>query len=54
MALTRSVWRAPLAVHLHMNRHMMSRYRLQEMRRKSRLRQDGAHLMAGTKRRGVG
>jgi len=52
MALTRSVWKAPLPAHLHMNRHMMSRYRLREMLRKAKLRGSGGPaLTAGMKRR---
>jgi len=53
MELTRSVWKAPLAFHLHMNRHMMSSYRLREMRRKASLRRSdgGPALTAGTKLR---
>jgi GNAT superfamily N-acetyltransferase len=38
METTRSIWRAPLAYHLHMNRHMMSWYRTREMRRKARMK----------------
>ena len=53
MTLTRSVWRAPLAFHLHMNRHMMSRYRIAEMLRKAKLGTDGTPLTAGMKRRGT-
>jgi GNAT superfamily N-acetyltransferase len=50
MEISRSVWRAPLAVHLHMNRHMMSWYRLQEARRKSRQIQDQGPLCFGVRR----
>lgn len=54
MELTRSMWKAPLSVHLHMTRHMMSRYRIKEMLRKTKLRADGPALMAGMRRRGTG
>ena len=41
-----------LPAHLHMNRHMMSRYRLREMRCKAKLRGSGGPaLTAGMKRR---
>jgi GNAT superfamily N-acetyltransferase len=51
MEITRSLWRAPLAVHLHMNRHMMSWYRIGEMLRKTKMRSGGSTTMvAGTKR----
>lgn len=48
MKLSRSLWKAPLAVHLHMNRHMMSGYRLREMLRKAALPQSPTALTAGT------
>lgn len=51
MERTSVLWKVPLAVHLHMNRHMMSGYRIREMIRKSRLRQGGPGLIAGTIRR---
>jgi len=40
MEMTRSMWRAPLAFHLHMNRHMMSWYRTREMYRKRKRKKD--------------
>lgn len=52
MELTSSPWKAPLAVHLHMNRHMMSVYRFWEAWRKSAMRrQDGGCFVAGTKKK---
>ena len=36
MAISSSMWKAPFALHLHMNRHMMSLHRLREAVRKSR------------------
>ncbi len=51
MALSRSVWKAPLALHLHMNRHMCSLYRIQEMRRKAKLWEGtSSRLLMGTRR----
>lgn len=51
MEMTRSMWKAPLAVHLHRNGHMMSRYRLREAVRKAGMRAgDGGAFVAGTKR----
>jgi GNAT superfamily N-acetyltransferase len=38
MRITHSPWKAPLAFHLEMNRHMMSLYRVRESFRKSALR----------------
>lgn len=52
METTPAIWKAPLAVHLHMNRHMMSRYRWGEMRRKTDLRKDAPRMIAGMLRRG--
>ena len=52
MTLTRAVWKAPLAVHIHMNCHMNNWYRLRESVRKSKMRKDdGNHFVVGTKRR---
>ena len=49
--LTRSVWRAPLAFHLHMNRHMSSAYRLKEsVRKASALPKNSQSFVAGRKR----
>ena len=49
--LTRSVWRAPLAFHLHMNRHMASAYRLKEsVRKASALPKNSQPFVAGMKR----
>ena len=50
MELSSSLWKAPLAVHLHMNRHMMSWYRIKEAMRKSKMIQGTAPLLGGTKR----
>jgi ribosomal protein S18 acetylase RimI-like enzyme len=50
MRVTRSMWSAPLAVHLHMNKHMMHWYRLKEAFRKSRQMQRKSPLLSGTKR----
>ena len=46
-----SMLRAPLAVHLHMNKHMMSWYRTTEAIRKARTMKRSARLVGGTKRR---
>lgn len=50
MEMTRSIWKAPLAVHLHMNRHMMSLYRIQEARRKAKAMKSETPLHSGTRR----
>ncbi|HZP81280.1 MAG TPA: GNAT family N-acetyltransferase [Chthonomonadaceae bacterium] len=50
MKMTGAMWRAPLAVHLHMNRHMMSRYRIKEAIRKSRQMKSDTPLLSGVKR----
>jgi GNAT superfamily N-acetyltransferase len=50
MELSRSMWRAPLAFHLHMNRHMMSWYRIKEAMRKSKQIPGSAPLLGGAKR----
>jgi GNAT superfamily N-acetyltransferase len=52
MERTHSMWKAPLAVHLHMNRHMMSLYRIREMIRKSKEMKRTYPLVSGTKRNG--
>ena len=46
----RAMWKAPLAVHLHMNRHMMSRYRLKEAARKGKQMKRVSPLLSGTYR----
>jgi GNAT superfamily N-acetyltransferase len=55
MHTTPAIWQAPLAVHLHMNRHMMSLYRVKEMLRKSKLPRDpdAPPLTTGLKKRSV-
>lgn len=51
MAITSSMCKAPLAVHLYMNCHMMSVYRLREGGRKVKMRKkDGSAFVAGIKR----
>lgn len=45
-----SVWRAPLAVHLHMNRHMASWYRTREAFRKGPMMKDSLPLRGATRR----
>ncbi len=50
MAISRSMLKAPLAVHLHMNRHMMSLYRNQEAIRKANQMPTKNRLVMGTKR----
>lgn len=51
LELTRSVWRAPFAFHLYMNRHMTSAYRVRESIRKAALFKNSHPLVAGTKKR---
>jgi GNAT superfamily N-acetyltransferase len=53
MDRVRSLWRAPLAVHLHMNCHMTSAYRIRESIRKAALLKNSHPLVAGTKKRGT-
>lgn len=55
MHTTTAIWKAPFAVHLHMNRHMMSAYRFKEMLRKSKLPRDpdAPPLTMGLKKRPV-
>lgn len=50
MKTTKSFWKMPLAVHLYMNRHMMSRYRISESIRKSRIMKRTMPLTGGTKK----
>jgi len=50
MEMSCSMWRAPLAVHLHMNRHMMSVYRFRESIRKSKEMKGALPLRSGTRR----
>ena len=50
MEIHHSMLAAPLAVHLHMNRHMMSVYRIREARRKSIANKGLARLVSGVKR----
>jgi GNAT superfamily N-acetyltransferase len=52
MVTTRAMWKAPLAVHLHMNHHMMSVYRIKEAIRKGRQMKTEVPLLMGTKRHG--
>ena len=50
MEMTRAAWKAPLAVHLHMQVHMSCLYRFRESLRKSKMRlNDGNHFVAGMK-----
>lgn len=51
MEVSTSMWSAPLALHLHMNRHMMSLYRMREAARKSNRMQTQSPLFSGVKRR---
>lgn len=53
MTTTRSMWRAPFAVHLHMNRHMMSLYRWKEAARKSGMMKSSLPLLNGMKKHGA-
>lgn len=53
MELTRSMWKAPLAVHLHMNRHMMNWYRIREAMRKSKQMHAQSPLFGGTMKKGA-
>ncbi len=51
METTGAAWKAPMAVHLEMNWHMMSRYRWSEASRKMKMRKaDGYEFLAGMKR----
>jgi len=50
MEISGSLWKAPLAVHLHMNRHMMSLYRLREAIRKSGQIKNSVPMVGGVKR----
>lgn len=50
MGMHREMWKAPLAVHLHMHRHMMNRYRWTESLRKSREMKRATGLISGTHR----
>jgi GNAT superfamily N-acetyltransferase len=50
MDVTRAVWKAPLAVHLHQQCHMSSLYRVREAIRKSTMRNDNHRFHAGMKR----
>ncbi len=50
MQMSCSMWNAPLAVHLHMNRHMMSMYRFRESIRKSKEMRGSLPLRSGTRR----
>lgn len=49
----KSIWKAPLAFHLHMNRHMMSWHRIREAMRKSKTMQRTSPLVFGMKRNGM-
>jgi GNAT superfamily N-acetyltransferase len=53
MEQTKSMLKAPLAVHLHMNRHMMSLYRIKEAIRKSKAMKRESAFIAGMKRQGM-
>lgn len=50
MEISGAMWRAPLAVHLHMNGHMMSLYRIREAIRKSGQISRSAPMVCGVKR----
>lgn len=51
MEVSCAVWKAPLAVQLEMNRHMMSLYRWREASRKMKMRHnDGYKFLGGIKR----
>ena len=51
MKMTRSPWKAPLAVHWHSQFHMASLYRWREAFRKAKLRQkDGMAFVAGVQK----
>jgi GNAT superfamily N-acetyltransferase len=50
MEISRGFWKAPLAAHLHMNRHMANWYRLREAGRKSRQMKFEHPLVIGTSR----
>ncbi|MBC8139736.1 MAG: GNAT family N-acetyltransferase [Fibrella sp.] len=51
MEMSGSAWKAPLAVHLEMNWHMMSTYRWREASRKMKIRKDdGFAFVSGIKR----
>lgn len=56
MTMTGNPFRAPLAVHLHQNRHMASLYRWREAFRKAGMRAQsgGPGFIGGTMRRGQG
>jgi GNAT superfamily N-acetyltransferase len=51
MEIYRAMWKAPLAMHLHMNRHMSNWYRLREAVRKSRVMKVEHALVVGVRRR---
>ena len=51
MKMTPRMWNAPLAVHLHMQCHMMSVYRVREALRKGRKMPRAVSLVSGTKRK---
>ena len=50
MEISDSMWKAPPAVHLHMNQHMMSAYRITEMYRKMSWIKSSARMVGGVKR----
>jgi GNAT superfamily N-acetyltransferase len=50
MDITGSMWRAPLAFHLHMNRHMMSLHRMREAIRKSTQMKSQGRMLSGTRK----
>ncbi len=50
MTTSKSMFRMPLAVHFHMNVHMMSWYRISESIRKGRAMKRVMPLMVGTKK----
>lgn len=50
MEMQKEMWMAPFAVHLHMNCHMTSWYRLKEGIRKARVMKRAVPLIGGVKR----
>jgi GNAT superfamily N-acetyltransferase len=53
MKISGSMLCAPLAVHLHMNKHMMSAYRIKEAIRKSAQMKKQGRMLCGVKRHGA-
>ncbi len=54
MSVSGSMWKAPFAMHLHMQCHMASLYRLRESIRKSRQMQTESPLLVGVKKHASG